>query len=376
MKIPWVARLPFLYYYVALAILRFVAWIPGYYKRPCKNRDRSPRLGIEAGPQGWQSIEFKELYQSACEYFGENAVARLVLDRSRPYPPQIRDFIINNGITHYLYDPRAARPESEQNYWTAFVDSLSVAFILARYRVVPIVFLTDLSLRLWRCQAAIVSSISGVVVTFMMPRLIQPIFPHRRLVGPSLMPFSIQTLYYLQGLKAELERTNQVDNLVRFTGSLYEPRTTFLKDFKDVLGERADIRGRELGTKRQTDEVYWTWIASANIVITTAFQFNQQGADMRHIPNMVYRYLEVLATGSLLLAPAIPGIERYFLPDKEFVAFCDLEDACSKAIYYLEHEVEAKSIALAGHDKAMKLIGCHTFWMQIDASLGSMGMFR
>jgi hypothetical protein len=256
------------------------------------------------------------------------------------------------------------------------LDSLSVALILARYRVVPIVYLTDLAYRQWRCQAAAVSATKGVVVTFMMPSRVQPMFPHRRLVGPCLMPFSIQTLRYLENLRAELEPQGQLSNVVRFTGSMYEPRATFLRNFKAVMGGKADIRGRELGTQRQTDETYWTWIVSANIVITTADQFSQPGADMRHVPHMIYRYLEVLAAGSLLLAPAVPGIERYFVPGQDFVAFANLEEATYKANYYLEHQAEAKAIAAAGHAKAAKLIECHIFWMQIDTALASCSLFQ
>jgi hypothetical protein len=371
------ARLPVVYSLVAWVLLQLLAWMPGFYKRPrAQEGQQHTVLGIEAGVPGWQSIEFKELYQSSCEYFGEASVAKLTIDRSQPYLAQVMRFISEQAITHYLYDPRTGRPESEQTYWTALVDALSVAVVLARYRVVPIVYLTDLAYRLWRCQAATVSSRKGVVVTFMMPRRIQEMFPHRRLVGPCLMPFSIQSLRYLETLKTELVSQGQVTNVVRFTGSMYEPRATFLKHFKEVMGDQADIRGRELGTQRQTDEAYWTLIASANIVITTADQFFQPGADMRHVPHLIYRYLEVLAAGSLLLAPAVPGIQRYFVPGQEFVPFANLEDACEKAEYYLEHSTEAQAIAKAGHAKAAKLIESHIFWMQVDAALGSSSLFR
>ncbi|MEY4591808.1 MAG: hypothetical protein RIR18_703 [Pseudomonadota bacterium] len=376
MKPTLIARLPVLFYLITGFVLRLFAWLPGFYKRPRNLEGQRLLLGIEAGIQGWNSIEFKELYQSSCEYFGEAAIVKLAIDRSKPYLPQVAYFLAKNPLTHYLYDPRTGRAESEQTYWTALVDSVSVAVLLARFRVVPVVYLTDLAYRLWRCQAAAVSSVEGVVVTFMMPRRIQAMFPHRRLVGPCLMPFSIQTLRYLEALKTELISHGQVTNVVRFTGSLYEPRATFLKNFKAVLADKADIRGRELGTQRQTDETYWTWIASVNIVITTADQFFQPGADMRHVPHLIYRYLEVLAAGSLLLAPAVPGIERYFVPGCDFVAFSDLEDATNKASYYLEHEAEAKAIAAAGHAKAAKLIESHIFWMQIDTALGSRSLFR
>jgi hypothetical protein len=56
-----IARLPVLYYLIVWLLLRLFPWVPGFYKRP-RNLDRKqPLLGIEAGVQGWQAIEFKEL---------------------------------------------------------------------------------------------------------------------------------------------------------------------------------------------------------------------------------------------------------------------------------------------------------------------------
>lgn len=372
MKTLLLAKLAYLYYYAARIIIRFYSWVPGFYRHHSLN-SFEPKVGIEAGPQGWQSIELKELYQSACEYFGNQSVARFVIDRTAPYPPQLEKFISDNRITHFLYDPRAGRSESEQNYFKAWKDSFAVLIILSRYQVVPIGYLTDISVRLWRCQVSVVTSLRGVVVTFMHPRPARPMFPHRRILGPSLMPFSLQTLQYLETQKASLTHAQQIENVVRFTGSLYEPRTTFLNQFKEIMGDLADIRGRALGSKRQTDETYWMWICSASIIITTAEQIHQPGADLRHIPQLVYRCLEVLAADTLLLAPIVPGIERYFVPEKEFAAFSNLEEACSKARYYLEHPSEARVIASAGHAKAKVLIACHVFWLQIDSVLGEDG---
>jgi len=57
--------------------------------------------------------------------------------------------------------------------------------LLLKHGVVPILFLTDLAVRSWRTQAAVVSACRGVVICFMSPRCVGPIFPHRRLLGPS-----------------------------------------------------------------------------------------------------------------------------------------------------------------------------------------------
>lgn len=364
------ARLPWVNFLVTYLLIRIFRLLPGFYLRQAQPLTMKCYLAIEAGAQGWNAIEFKELYRSASEYFGADSVMRVVIDRASPYTPQVEEVLSNRQITHYLYDPRTGR----QDFWGAFSESVHIAILLARYRVTPVVYLTDLSYRLWRCQAAAASAVNGAVVTFMMPKQVQPIFPHRRLVGPSLMPFSIETLDNLQRSRLELVAANSMQRVVRFTGSLYEPRTTFLRHFKEELANtdhRVEVLGRELGSPRVTDEEYWRRLSSAAIVITTADQAVQAGTDWTWIPHLVYRYLEVLASGSLLLAPPVPGVSRYFQPGKHFVGFESLEDAIEKARFYLDHPKEAETIRMAGHEKAAQLIRIHSFWLQIDTALGS-----
>ena len=364
------ARLPWVNFWVACLLIKIFRLLPGFHHRQAQPLTMKCNLAIEAGAQGWNAIEFKELYRSASEYFGTDSVMRVVIDKATPYIPQVEEVISNRQITHYLYDPRTGR----QDFWGAILESLHIAILLTRYRVVPVVYLTDLSYRLWRCQAAAASAVNGAVVTFMMPKQVQPIFPHRRLVGPSLMPFSIETLENLQRSRLELVAANSMQRVVRFTGSLYEPRTTFLRHFKEALAttdHRVEVLGRELGSPRVTDEEYWRRLSSAAIVITTADQAVQAGTDWTCVPHLVYRYLEVLAAGSLLLAPPVPGVSRYFELGKHFVGFESLEDAIEKARFYLDHPQEAETIRRAGHEKAAQLIRTHSFWLQIDTALGS-----
>jgi hypothetical protein len=369
------SKLPFLYYAISVLVVKLLALVPGFYKRERTPTTSKLSLALEAGEDGWESIEIKELHSSACEYFGDEAISCIRINKQASYYEQVYRFVSERCLTHYMYDPRSARTEAENSYGVALVDSLLIAIILARFRVTPVVYLTDFGYRKWRCQAAAVSSSSGVVVTLMMPKMIGSIFPHQRLVGPSLMPFSVATLQTLNELKSELVIRGETKNVVRFTGSLYEPRESFLRNFQLGFGERVEIVGRKAGAVRLSDADYWKLISSANIVITTADQVAERGRDVRHIPHLVYRYLEVLASGSLLIAPIVPGIERYFSPNIHFVAFSNLEEALVKAEYYLENVEKANSIALVGHGKASSLIRSHAFWLQIDAALGTQSFF-
>ena len=369
MKSYLLARLPYLFFVVAWIAIKIVRLIPFAVARPHSSAVSKTSLIIEAGERGWASIEFKELYQSGVEFLGDDRVSKLVIDKSKPYFPQVRSAVIEQRPTHYLYDPRTGA----QEYGKGLIESICLGFLFARHGVVPIVLLTDLSYRIWRCKSAAVSATSGVVVTFMAPKKVQPIFPHRRLAGPSLMPFSQKLLRELTAARKTLVKTGDIADVVRFTGSLYEPRTSFLNELEAKLkdeGIKLEILGRELGSQRVSDEEYWNRLASCRLVVTTAVQAAQPGIDWEWVPHLVYRYLEVMAAGNALLAPTVPCIERYFRAGVHYVPFDSLESAVSAASYYHKHPRQLEAIRKAGQKRATELIAVHSFWVQIDTALG------
>jgi spore maturation protein CgeB len=63
------------------------------------------------------------------------------------------------------------------------------------------------------------------------------------------------------------------------------------------------------------------------------------------------RAFEMGLSGTLMLCEHVPGLERYYEPDREFVAFTTLEECADKARYYLAHEAERARIAKAYHDR-------------------------
>ena len=368
--------LPTIYYLLSRALLVLSHMLTLCLRRSHQPTGSRPKIVIEAGERGWNSIELKELYQSAREYLGEDSVLRLVVDRNMVYQRQVNRLLsMNTDVTHYLYDPRTGRAEDKQNLWNALTDSVSMALLLRRYGITPVILLTDIGYRYWRYQAAAVSAQTGVVVSFMSNKLSQAMFPHSRLIGPSIFPMSQATLYYLMDLRETLEAEGKIEKKVRFTGSLYEPRASFMREFERLLGPAADICGRELGSARKPDAAYWHLIASAEIVITTASQSYNSNRDLPHVLHMVYRYIEVLACGSLLLAPAVPGVMNYFTPGIHFVPFESVQDAHDKAVYYLEANEQADRIRLEGQRRAKALIESRVFWLQINAALGPKGFF-
>ncbi|MDA9285249.1 glycosyltransferase [Pseudomonadales bacterium] len=366
--LPRILYLPWFTTYICANILGALRIIT---ERKRRVATKVPSICIEAGELGWESIEFKELYQSSCEYFGEENVMRLVVDARSDYVTQVRSILANNRPTHYLYDPRTG----SQEWWVGYIQSTKIALLLVRYNVTPIVLLTDLSVRLWRMQSAIVSAARGVVVSFMAATVVHPIFPHNRLLGPCLMPFSKATNEMLNGLARS--RVPNSEARAIFTGSLYEPRTSTLNQIEEGVrkrGGRFELLGRSVGTTRVGDQEYWRRLVDADIVFTTSVQMYQPGTDWVHIPHFLYRYLEVLASGSLLIAEDVPAVRRYFEPGVHFIKYESVEDAIVKILFYEENASERKRITQQGKEKAESLINARTFWMLIDASLGKDGI--
>ncbi len=330
-------------------------------------RKGSTRLCIEAGAKGWESIEYKELYQSSIEFLSIEAVERVVVHKEQNYLQQLRAVVRTKMPTHYVYDPRTGA----QGYWSGLCQSLAVAWILRSSGVIPIVLLTDCADRVWRTQSAMVTAHAGTVITFISVKEIAPIFPHCRIVGPSLMPFSQATLKMLEAMK---QLSHEVDNKTAvFVGSLYEPRTSKLETIDAGLkqsGYSLQVKGRLPGMPRLPDSVYWEMLVHSAIGFTTADQVETDKSDWTWIPHMVYRYLEVTAAGSLLIAPDIPGLERFFSADEHFSKFETVDDAIAVIRYYLEHSEERETLAKQGHARAAALINGRVFWTSINAALG------
>lgn len=362
-------RLCFVPYFVAriiLSVISAVYWLAGSRRR----NETDSNLCIEAGVRGWESIEFKELYQSACEYLPPENVHRLIVQPGQSYLKQIADILRAKPITHYLYDPRT--DNSDVLLWRALWRSFRVAILLQKQGVVPIVVLTDLAVRVWRTQAAVVSAHRGLVICFMSPRRVGPIFPHRRLLGPSLMPFSVKTRKMLDALIEQ--RQKNIPATALFTGSLYEPRATKLEQIRSGLAARGfvfDIKGRPMGSARVSDLEYWSRLCYSDTIVTTADQAIQNEADWNHIPHLVYRYLEVLASGALLVAQDVPSIRRYFTPGEHFVSFDSSESAIEAISHFLENDTERLKIARQGKERANALIMSRCFWVSIDSALGA-----
>lgn len=366
------ARFVFIPYWLVKFAFIFLSILKIFKARKkLRNSFNTSIVCMERGIKGWDLIDGKELYESACEYLNANQVYKMYVNPDSSYVKQVKETLDKVRPTHYFYDPRTGSQDWLIGLWQSFIISLSLYW----RNIIPIVFLTDFPVRSWRTQSAVVSANSGVVVTLMASRMIHPIFPHSRLVTPSLMPFSKATLENLN-IFIESREIDQQKKAV-FIGSLYEPRTTILNEISEGLKSRnlnLEIRGRRLGSSRVSDSDYWYAMINAPIVITTAEQISSKSTDWAWIPHLIYRYLEVMACGTLLVAPVVPGIQRFFIPGVHFVAFTSTSNAVDVLEYYLLNEKERNEIAANGKTQAEALINSRTFWMGIDIGLGKQSL--
>jgi hypothetical protein len=369
--IPKIVYIPWIFAYLLFALINLVLSLTIFIKKH-KTPFNSCNICIEAGVNGWKSIEFKELYQTACEYVGCNNFIRFEVVPNKSYIEQVKTILKTNKITHYVYDPRTGSQTLLGSLWQSFI----IGILLQKKQVVPVVILTDLSIRLWRMQSAIVSARQGVVVSFMSAKAVAPIFPHHRLIGPCLMPLSTKTREMLDQMIKSREQKPHATAI--FTGSLYEPRTTILEAVQKGVRDKGGhfkILGRELGNPRVDDIEYWSRLVNADIVFTTSLQMRQKGADWAWIPHLIYRYIEAMASGALFIAQDVPGVRRYFTPSVHFISYENIDDAIEKTLFYLNNHEARMHIARQGKARADALINSRSFWVQIDSSLGKNGLY-
>ena len=355
-------RLPFLFYWF-MHFMLFPAWILRVLTS--KNKKRANKsVCIEAGSAGWLLIEFKELYSTACEYLGSEKAFQICIAREHDYYTQVKTAVTLHRPSHYYFDPRTG----SQKWFFALVESIRITVLLTVHGITPIVLLADFGARTHRIQAAILTVFRGAVITFITQSIGRALFPHDRIIAPSLMPFSLSTLNRLDTMENHTKSHNQ--NKVLFVGSLYEPRTAFLYQLAHSLREKGielEIKGREPMGARRSDAEYWELLTSYPITVTT--NAPEHSMEFPFTPQLTYRYMEAIASGTLLLAPEVPGCQ-YFLPGQHFVCYSSLQEANEKIEYYIKHKTDRFNIARVGKLRARSLVENKIYWLSIDRVLG------
>lgn len=335
-----------------------------------RNKSRTSLLVVESGKVGWTLIEYEELLSSAIEYLGSSKVLGITISERQYYLREVRALLRIQPVTHYVYDPRTG----SQGWINGLIEAFNLTVLFAWHRVIPIARLSDFPKRRWRIQCSIITSSTGICATLMAPTQMKSLFPHRRLIGPMMMALSNTKVLSLTQIKSTWP-INEIPRAV-FTGALYEPRSSFLGAVQEGLrlkGLDLELKTRVLGSERDSNIMYWERLLGADIVITTADQSIEPGKELIDIPHLVYRYSEVLAAGAMLVAPLVPGIEKYFRPGVDFITYTDSIEAVNHIEYYLRSETERKVVALSGSTRLRELTQSHSYWRTIDFALETHG---
>jgi hypothetical protein len=335
-----------------------------------RNKLKQNLVIIESGELGWKLIEYEELLACAAEYLGEAQVSKFAIETNCNYLVKVAKEIKERKPTHYVYDPRTG----SQSWASGLLESITLNFLFAWHDIVPIARLSDMPERRWRIQCAIVTSHSGICTTLMLPAQMRFIFPHRRLIGPMMMAMSNATVNRL--ILERKQRPSSSKPRVIFTGAMYEPRASFMLCLKENLHSRGIeliLVTRSINEQRDANEAYWNRLLNADIVVTTADLSIGLGAENMNIPHLIYRYSEVLASGALLIAPCVPGIDKYFKQGTHFASFSNVGHAADVIEFYYQSNLERKYIAECGSQRIQQLTQTQSFWREIDFALGVEG---
>lgn len=328
-----------------------------------ESRDRRSTVCIESGARGFELIDVQELERTAIEHFGIDNVYRATITDPAKYLAIARSEIKRLQPRFYLTDPRSG----SQSQPSAVLQSLGLACILAWYGVIPVVWLTDAPLRRWRMQAEVLTAAAGLAFTLVNPQNSEIRFVHRRFRGPTLLPMSRVTLTMLADRRDAGSRNGSPRAV--FIGSLYEPRTSEIRRVKDrltELGYDLELKTREAGGPRISDEEYWDTLASADVIFTTASQVYEAGTDWTSEPHLIYRYTEALAAGAALVAPVVPGSSHLLKSGVHFAGYEADDEAVAQIVQLLEHEDERRHLGDCGRNRIALLAREANIWAEVS----------
>ena len=332
-------------------------------KRPAHH---SLMIGIEAGTNGWKSIYFEELSNSAEEYFGDNQVSRIEIVKEQNRIDQLKNSLDENRVTHLIYDPRTNNTSAPR----ALIEALKINVICYLRGIKLLATLTDPSLTLWRLQTAIVTKNLGRVFTPMDVSNLGFLRLGIKIDGPFIMPISKKTLNLVQNESNKLALQSSNFEAIKFRGTLYPTRLRFFEDVNThlkYLNSTISIDAKSKSELNVSSGAYWSDLAENRICITTTFQYvyGKYHTNRSDINQMVFRISESLAAKNLLFVEKFPGSDKYFTPGKHFVEFSTPNDLAEKLVYYSKNLQEAEMILFSGHKRMSEIILNSTFWREL-----------
>ena len=332
------------------------------------SKKRVRRLALYAGVHGWKNTEYVELRGTAEEALGKDAVLAGIA------PPRLRLihcalFLISHRPTHFFYDPRWGA----QKRLGAELEGRTLGMLLNIIGCVPISILNDLPELIWRKKISLVNKNRGICIVLVDPDTGRTLAPEiRNQIGPMPMALSASTLRKLKKRWRTYPTIKESGELsISFVGSLYEPRTSILQEAQEQLAEQGVklvVTGRALGDPKIQADEYFRLLGEFPQTFTTADQA-LTSTKQDFPPHLVYRYIEALAAGTLLIAPSVPGAERYLIPDVHFLACPNIEYLSNQIPQILMDFQKIETLRKNGRARVTELVEMGFFWNRINDEL-------
>lgn len=337
---------------------------------------REPHIVIapSEGPwsQQWgpaQGNYYYEVYRTAVERFGEDAVSVISLDESSMEQwsavllDHLRDRKATHLISHLERDPGEAGTWTWDSAWARIARSWDGAFVGVTF---------DSGFPLLEMKARRLARISPSFVCLdicvsMDGRLVAG----RPEVGPVPLVESRQTQELLFEQIETVEKTTDIS----FIGALYPYRVELIDALKSagisvaVNPHRSDVTTDFASSRR--DQPGWLSYMSglAGSQMTINFSLASSGAHEQ----LKWRVIEATLAGTLLLTDDTSRTSEFFVRGEEFDHFSGTTDLAAVVTSWLERPDELAQAQRRAQQRAADLAQ-NEFWVRVERTLGARGL--
>lgn len=324
-------------------------------------------LSTEWGPA--RGNYYYEIYRTAVERFGSDAVSVLELD---PHPPtdwgdRLRDLLVATQATHLIAhmerDPGDPDDWTWDSVWSSLAGSWDGVFVGVTF---------DSGFSLMRMKARRLARISPAFVCLdICVPLDNQLVRGRPEVGPVPLVMSQQTQELL------LERTSSAPKTtdVSFIGALYPYRVELIEALQAagvnvaVNPHRSDST-TDLESSRQNQPGWLDYMAGlAGSQMTINFSLASSGNDEQ----LKWRVMEATLAGTLLLTDDRERTGEFFVPGEEFDRFTGPADLPAVVNSWLARPEELDAAQRRAQEKARDLAR-NEFWDRIARTLSVRGL--
>ena len=340
-----------LFWHLSLGFVRLFAL---FFKALFRNGLSNNELVIDSGTGGWRLLEYQFLFESLNER-GDLIPVKTIYDGSEPYWRHILSVLKIYRPKQIFIDPRTFANNSK---WNWLISTIITSALLKAAQVRVIAWMTDYPHRRWRFVAFLLTHDRGIVGSLMSPKAMTKGIYHSNVVGPLPIPVP-------NGILPRISvDIGKCKHDIGFVGALYEPRTTKLDAISDMLGKKGVslyLKSRSLSGHRMSDADYFSALSSCKIILTTSDQVYDKESDMVVEPHLIFRYLEVLACGRVLVAPRVEGA-TFLKPYINYVPYENEDELLHWVVKLLNEPQLLESIARDGYKVSRELVQNQYFW--------------